>query len=793
MKKRAVSFITAMFMIFGFALWLPEMGMKASADAVSVEDLKARFPEGAYWNHVVNNYNQRADVLANNGDNSFADSVTWTPCQTHNGQPSYGNCDCNVFDGAMQCAGFAKKLSSDAYGSVCTSWASGSVSGASIKRGDVIHYFSSQTTDQWGHWFMVLNVNGNVLTCGECNANSMGDSSCNCKITWTRTVDRTSFYSKSVIYYAPYELPTHSHSYTGTVTKQPNCTEKGVKTFTCNCGASYTEEIAALGHDYVTTKVDVTMDADGYTIKKCSRCGDTKTENVVAKPVLNKDGWYYCDVLPSGISSDNYNIEYNNFYEKTQKDSPGSDWTKTDTVKNEWQNSGNQYTTETALETSDSRILVTEYYYHWCIPGAAMGSEGNYEMTSKFTHYDEIILPNEYIHVTSTGDDEGHTYYLLAWPGGQAVYCKSGEQCDGSYGYHDYRCRVWYKHYVYQDRIKVELYKYTKESGWTTAPDSTANSVKVRFKPSHVHNIVAIEAKAATCTADGNTAYWLCETCGKYFSDAACTAEITLESTVIPATGHKSKAVAAKAATCTEKGNKAYWVCTGCKKYFSDEACTKRIVKNSVVIQPKGHVLVHTDAKAATCTETGNTEFWRCKRCNKYYSDEACTKQIDKGGAVIPAKGHVLVHTDAKEATCTEDGNIEFWRCKRCNKYYSDKACTQVITKSSTVIKATGHTAVHKPAKAATCTEKGNKEYWVCTKCRNYYSDEDCNNRVIKKSVVIQPKGHAVVHVEAVAPSATKNGHTEYYRCKRCNKYFSDAECTKQITLKSTVIPKLES
>lgn len=42
--------------------------------------------------------------------------------------------------------------------------------------------------------------------------------------------------------------PPHQHSYTSAVTKNPTCTEAGVKTFTCSCSDSYTESIPALGH-----------------------------------------------------------------------------------------------------------------------------------------------------------------------------------------------------------------------------------------------------------------------------------------------------------------------------------------------------------------------------------------------------------------------------------------------------------------------------------------------------------------------------------------------------------------
>jgi len=50
-------------------------------------------------------------------------------------------------------------------------------------------------------------------------------------------------------------------------------------------------------------------------------------------------------------------------------------------------------------------------------------------------------------------------------------------------------------------------------------------------------NILAVAAKAATCGAAGNSAYYKNNVNGKYYSDVACTTEITLESTVIPATG----------------------------------------------------------------------------------------------------------------------------------------------------------------------------------------------------------------------------------------------------------------
>lgn len=49
------------------------------------------------------------------------------------------------------------------------------------------------------------------------------------------------------------------------------------------------------------------------------------------------------------------------------------------------------------------------------------------------------------------------------------------------------------------------------------------------------------------------------------------------------------------------------------------------------------------------------------------------------------------VKVPAKDATCTEDGNIEYWYCESCNTYFADATCTRVIAKEDTIIPATGH------------------------------------------------------------------------------------------------------
>ena len=58
----------------------------------------------------------------------------------------------------------------------------------------------------------------------------------------------------------------HEHSWgEGVITTKPTCTNKGVRTFTCECGAKRTEEVAPLGHDF----------QGGY----CERCGEYEFED----------------------------------------------------------------------------------------------------------------------------------------------------------------------------------------------------------------------------------------------------------------------------------------------------------------------------------------------------------------------------------------------------------------------------------------------------------------------------------------------------------------------------------
>lgn len=233
----------------------------------------------------------------------------------------------------------------------------------------------------------------------------------------------------------------------------------------------------------------------------------------------------------------------------------------------------------------------------------------------------------------------------------------------------------------------------------------------------HVHTAQHVDAAAATCTQDGNTEYWHCTTCDRYFADAECTQEIFAEDTVVAKLQHAAVKTEAKAATCVEDGNIEYWHCTLCGKYFRDAECAQEIAQEDTIIRA-AHSAVQIPAKAPTCTEDGNIEYWYCEVCGKCFTDASCTQELAKEDVVLKAEGHTVVHTQAKNATCTESGNIEYWYCNVCEKYFRDANCTTEIQKADVFVKPMGHdwNSAFTTDKEPTATQEGQKSVH-CKRC----------------------------------------------------------------------------
>lgn len=165
---------------------------------------------------------------------------------------------------------------------------------------------------------------------------------------------------------------------------------------------------------------------------------------------------------------------------------------------------------------------------------------------------------------------------------------------------------------------------------------------------------------AATCTKDG-VSRRICSICG------------AVEEKPVPATGHKFGAwTVTKAATCTESG-------------ISTRKCSVCGTEETMIVPSLGHSMTATAGKAATCTEAGNSAYWSCSRCHKFFSDAAGKTEIAKDSWVIAALGHDEATRAAVAATCYASGHEADTYCKRCG----------IVITAGATIPATGkHTYV---------------------------------------------------------------------------------------------------
>ena len=144
------------------------------------------------------------------------------------------------------------------------------------------------------------------------------------------------------------------------------------------------------------------------------------------------------------------------------------------------------------------------------------------------------------------------------------------------------------------------------------------------------------------------------------------------------------------------QGEYGHWhACSGCAEHLNYEAhvlsgepteqtpqtcliCGKEI-KEKLKHEPK-----RTASVAPTCTTPGNIEYFYCPNCGKYYSDEDCTQELVNGpaDAFREANGHSMTHVGAVEPTYDHVGNIEYWYCSACRKYFADGQGAQELTGS---------------------------------------------------------------------------------------------------------------
>ena len=314
---------------------------------------------------------------------------------------------------------------------------------------------------------------------------------------------------------------------------------------------------------------------------------------------------------------------------------------------------------------------------------------------------------------------------------------------------------------VYNDTHKENgdctSFTTTKDATCTEAGDKKCNVCEYTYEgsiPATGHDFNAVvEAKAPTCSAEGNRAYKTCKNCDKYFeTDAAVDSTDAKEASAFTIAkdeenGHDwAEWKTTKEPTCTENGEKQRTCNNGCGSV------------DSVTIDATGHSFT-----AQVLTEAYLKTPANCVDAAVYYfacANENCDVENAKDETKTYISGDPLGHNyeaDVTPPTCTEDGYTTH-TCSRCGDSYTDNTTDML-----------GHTlGEYIVDTEATCTTTGS-QHKECIYC-DYESDAE----------EIPAKGHDFdTTVAAVAATCISEGSAAYKQCKRddCKLYFAaDAE-----------------
>ena len=307
------------------------------------------------------------------------------------------------------------------------------------------------------------------------------------------------------------------------------------------------------------------------------------------------------------------------------------------------------------------------------------------------------------------------------------------------------------------------------------------------------HTIAHVNAKDATCAEPGNIEYWYCTDCGYAWADAALTKVTNLKSVIIPELECNTVHFEAVAPACHYNGNIEYWVCYDCERVWQDEALTQLTNIKNVVLPATGNgLLVHMDAVAPGCHYDGNIEHWICYTCEQVWQDEALTQLTNIKNVILPATGEgLLVHMDAVAPACHFNGRSEYWICYTCEKVWADEALTQLTNVKNVIVPALGGDVVHVEAKDPTCYENGNIEHWYCETCEQVWQDEALTQLTNHKNVIIGSEHTLLVHIDAVAPGCHFLGNVEYWICYACEGVWTDEALTQVSNVKNVILPEL--
>ena len=540
-----------------------------------------------------------------------------------------------------------------------------------------------------------------------------------------------------------------NHSYTSEVTQASTCIEAGVKTFTCSCGDSYTEEIAATGHDYEAVVTAPTCTEQGYTTYTCD-CGYSYVADEVAAvghtEVIDEAAAATC--TETGLTEGKHCSACGEVLVAQEVvDALGHTEVIDEAVAPDCTNTG---LTEGKHCSVCGEILVAQEVVpalgHTEVVDAAVEADCTNTGLTEGKHCSvcgEILVAQEEVAAM------GHTEVVDA---AVAATCTETGLTEGKH------CSVCGEILVAQE--EVAAMGHTEVIDEAVAPDCTntgltegthcsvCNEVLVAQEvvPALGHSYEAV-VTAPTHTEPGYTTY-TCSVCDdSYMADetemvahtpaaaveenrvestctvagsydsvvycSGCNAELSRETKALELAAHTEGAVVVEnnvAATCTAEGsydNVVY--CT---------VCNAELSRNTVTVEKIAHTpaaAVEENRMESTCTVAGSYDsVVYCSECGEELSRE--TKALE---LAAHTEGAVVVENNV-DTTCSAEGSYD-------NVVYCT-VCNAELSRNTVTVEKIAHTpaaAVEENRVESTCTVAGSYDSVVyCSGCNAELSRE---------------------------------------------------------------------
>ena len=363
------------------------------------------------------------------------------------------------------------------------------------------------------------------------------------------------------------------------------------------------------------------------------------------------------------------------------------------------------------------------------------------------------------------------------------------------------------------------------------------------------HLLTKTAAKDATCTEDGNIEHWTCEHCGKYFLSDDTNPEtakaVEQSETIIPALKHKNATTRdAVEPNGTKPGYSGDRYCPDCDTvlekgytYWNEGNLTWKLdadgtltisgtgaMKNYDYDNPSP-VYNNSNVKKVVIedgvTSIGNAAFSYCSNLTSImipdsiasignYAFNGCSSLTSitiLDSITIIGKDAFFNCSSLTSITIpdsiTSIGESAFSYCSSLKTI--SLSCKSTLKKSdfgdqADLVSYTSHILKKTAAKAKTCAEDGNKEYWTCEHCKKYFLSDDTNPetaKAVEQAETIIPASHKLTKVkEEKAPTCTEDGNKEYWTCEHCGKYFlsddTNPETAKAVELSETILPAIQ-